>query len=269
MLLLPLLVAQSSALALQPVRRGAAAVRSARAAMMSRDDPPIVFSSGIQSDEDDDAAAAAAAEAHAKMLAHLKAPIRQFEGGWGDTSLRDGGKSKDRFGKGPTPHLGEPEGRSGSQTGTLPPDKQAQLVLPEESWKVTKMEVSQTDEDFVMECALDENQEAEMFIDIEPMFLTQTEYFYGFTSDSDPKLSIDPDMSSDIQGVMEPKGHKVKGGAMTKEEMLKRVSIKLKFKPESAVGEFIAFLCFIFPDDKAFSKFYKITGKSTSGVSDS
>ena len=40
--------------------------------------------------------------------------------------------------------------------------------------------------------------------------------------------------------------------------------IKLKFKPEYAEGEFVAYLCFILPNEKTFSKFYKITGKSFS-----
>eukprot|EP00308_Calcidiscus_leptoporus_P013050 CAMPEP_0119377522 /NCGR_PEP_ID=MMETSP1334-20130426/45308_1 /TAXON_ID=127549 /ORGANISM="Calcidiscus leptoporus, Strain RCC1130" /LENGTH=229 /DNA_ID=CAMNT_0007396471 /DNA_START=123 /DNA_END=808 /DNA_ORIENTATION=+ len=82
-MLVAFLVAQPSALALQPVHaRSAAAVRSA-AAMMSTPEE----------------------DARAALLAHLKAPIRQYEGGWGDTAMRDGGKNKERFGKGPTPDV--------------------------------------------------------------------------------------------------------------------------------------------------------------------
>jgi len=249
------LVAQSSALALQPVHaRSAAAVRSA-AAMMSE---------ATRDSEKADAAA----EAYAKMLAHLRAPIRQYEGGWGDTAMRDGGKNKDRFGKGPTPHLiGTEDDGVGINAGpeevvtkgaTLSPEKQAQLVLPEESFKIAKLAVSQTDEDFVMECALDKGEtEAEMFIDIEPMFLTNTEYFFGFTADSDPKISIDHGASSDIEGE-----------SLIKESLLagitgEHVSIKLKFKPEFTAGECDAYLCLILPNEEHSCKFYKITGKCT------
>ena len=50
------------------------AVRSAAAAM-----------------SDDDAAAA-----HAALLAHLRAPIRQYDGGWGDTVTRTGHKNAEK-----------------------------------------------------------------------------------------------------------------------------------------------------------------------------
>jgi len=214
------------------------------------------------------------ADAHAKLLAHLRAPIRQYEGGWGDTSLRGGGKDASRFGTGPDANLGidfeedgeelisdthhaairdvgRRKGKYSSQSMVLPAEKQELLVLPEESFSITKMEMSQTDEDFEMACA--PGGEAEMVIEIEPMFLTKTEYFYGFTADSDPKISIDREVSSHIEGEMAAKGHK----EQDEEETTK---IKLKFNPDSA-GESVAYLCFMFPTEKMFSKFYKITGK--------
>jgi len=219
----------------------------------------------------------AAAEARAALLAHLRAPIRQYEGGWADTALRGGGKDANRFGTGPDANVGKEfvedgeelienshhgsirdvgrrKGKYSSKTFSLPAEKQEQLVLPEESFKVTKMEMSQTDEDFVLECAAGE--EAEVVIDIEPMFLTKTEYFYGLTSDSDPKISINREMSSDIEGEMPGKGHK------GNDDEEKDIKITVKFAPESAAGEFVGYLCFMFPTEKAFSKFYKITGKS-------
>ena len=61
---------------------------------------------------------------------------------------------------------------------------------------------------------------------------------------------------------MAAKGHKGKG------EDAEDLKITLKFNPESATGEFVAHLCFMFPTEKAFSKFYKITGKTTSGQDD-
>ena len=127
-------------------------------------------------------------------------------------------------------------------------------MLPEESWKVEKMAMSQTDEDFVMECGTGET--AELVIDIEPMFLMKTEYFYGFTAGSDAKISINREASSDLEGDMPAKGHKEKGGD---EEDVK---ITVKFSPGGATGEFEAYLGLIFPTEKMFSRFYKITGKS-------
>ena len=137
----------------------------------------------------------------------------------------------------------------------LPKEKVDQLVLPEASWKVAKMAVSQTDEDLVMVCP--PGEEAQLVIDVKPMFITKTEYFYGFTSDSDAKISIDRKLSSHIEGEMPAKGHQ---GQVDDEEDLK---IHLKFTPESATGEFVAHLCVMLPSEKAFSKFYKITGKSS------
>merc|ERR1711871_873350 len=97
------------------------------------------------------------------------------------------------------------------------------------------------------------------------MFLTPTEYYYGFTADSDPKMSIDFAMSSEIEGIMPAKTHQAKRSQeMTKEDMKQRIAIKVEFKPQFQVGEFDAYLCFMFPNEKSFSKFYKITGKSTS-----
>ena len=255
-LTLALLVAQSSALALQTVHaRSAVAVRSA-AAMMS--------------DATRDSDADAEAERMAKLLAHLKAPIRQYEGGWGDTAMRDGGKNKDRFGKGPTPHLigtDNDNAIAGDNTAMaqapvaapmLSPEKQAKLVLPEEAFKVSKLAMSQTDEDFVIECSLAKGEmEGEFTVEVEPMFLKKEEYFFGFTTDSDPKISIDYGLSSDAKGEALVKGSHL---AKIKDEP---VTIKLKFKPEFTVGECDAYLCLILPNEDMSSKFYKITGKCT------
>jgi len=264
-LTLAILVAPS-ALALQPVfARGTAAVRSAATVRSAA-------SMQVDWDAKEEAEKQAAADAQAKLLAHLRAPIRQYEGGWGDRALRGGGVDNGRIGQGPTPHVpkDEDEKTRDASGPTLSPEKQAQCVLPEESFKVEKMAMSQTDEDLVMECDLGESMEAEMFIDIEPMFLTKTEYFYGFTTDSDPKISIDHSMSSDIEGEMNAKDFESSSkistatlGSLESGASKRRIMIKLKFKPEMAVGEFDAYLCFIFPDEKPFSKFYKITGKST------
>jgi len=269
-LTLAVLVAQTSALALQNVRaRSAAAVRSA-AAIMS--DPEATRDSAPNLDGMSDIMATG--ETREQLIARLRSPIRQADGGWADTATRYGGKKKNTNINGEVIESGTHYGTGGGQrldndfglgeSGTeLPAEKKATLVLPEESFKVEKMEMSQTDEDFVMECA--EHETAELFIDIEPMFLTPTDYYYGFTADSDAKISIDFSLSSEIEGVMPAKTHKGKASQeLTKEDMKQRIAIKLEFKPNFTVGEFDAYLCFMFPNEKSFSKFYKITAKSTS-----
>lgn len=271
-LTLALLVAQSSALALEPVHARSTAAICSAAAVRSAVSMQVDWEERKAAEEKEKA------EAYAKLLAHLRAPIRQYEGGWADTALRSGGKDAKRFGTGPDANVGKDftedgdemiensmhgsirdvgrrKGKYSSKFTTLPQERQKQLVLPEEEFKVSKMAVSQTDEDFVIECATGE--EAETVIKIEPMFLTKTEYFYGFTADSDPQISIDRETSSDIEGEMAAKDHKGKG------EDTDDVKINVKFKPESAAGEFEAHLCLIFPEEKMFSKFYKITGKCT------
>jgi hypothetical protein len=77
-------------------------------------------------------------------------------------------------------------------------------------------------------------------------------------------------MSSDIEGEMNAKDHNAapRGartmGSLERGESTRRIMINLKFNPEFEAGEAVAHLCFIFPNEKAFSKFYKITGKATS-----
>jgi hypothetical protein len=275
-LTLACLVAQSSALALQPghgrrvaTARSAAVVRNA-AALMSDD---------ATRDPHDPAN-----WADPEVLARLRRPIRQFDGGWADTAGRYGGKKNTNvngeiieatthYGTGGGKRLEQGLGSLGAshhEGPTLPAERQEQLVLPAESFKVTKMEMSQTDEDFEMECDLGKGEtEAEMFIDIEPMFLTKEEYFYGFTAESSDKIRIDHSMSSDIEGEMNAKDHNAARGAATLGSLergadSRRIMIKLKFEPGYEAGEFESYLCFIFPNEKAFSKFYKITAKCTS-----
>ena len=120
-----------------------------------------------------------------------------------------------------------------------------------------------------MECDLETmgfGAEAEMHIDVQPMFLTKTPYFYGLTADSDPKITIDHAFSSNIEGDMNAKDHSSRMaaslGSMERGAGTGPTSIKIKFQPAGASGEFTAYLCFILPEEKSFSKFYKITGKS-------
>jgi len=220
----------------------------------------------------------ATGETREQLIARLRTPIRQADGGWADTHGRYGGKVKKgeradgkgmRYGHEEANYVRADGTRSeSSDAPTLPAEKQAQLVLPDESFKIEKMEMSQTDEDFVMEVALEKEAEAEMFIDIEPMFLTKEAYFYGFVEGSAAQISIDYGMSSEIEGEMNAKDHNAKVGSATLGSLdaganKRRIMIKLKFNPAYQEGEFVAHLGFIFPNEKAFSKFYKITGKST------
>ena len=253
------IVAQaSSALAHQPVH--------ARSALAARRAAAVMNNPWDAGDATRDLSADEEAERMAKLLEHLRKPIRQYEGGWGDTALRDGGKDKDRFGKGPTPQLiGQGlEGTDGTekatpqkQAPTLSPEKQAMLVLPEESFKVAKLAMSQTDEDFEIECSLASAQEGSVTIDVEPMFLSPEEYFFGLTPDSDPKISIDWSMSSDAEGEA-----LVKGSALAK-IAAQPITVTLNYNPEYTVGEAEAYLCVILPNKEHESKFYKISAKCT------
>ena len=72
------------------------------------------------------------------------------------------------------------------------------------------------------------------------------DYFYGLTEDSDSKFTIEHERSDPIEGRMQRRG-----GEPT--------SITLKFDSNGAAGTFEAFLCFILPEEKDFSTFYKIT----------
>ena len=72
------------------------------------------------------------------------------------------------------------------------------------------------------------------------------DYFYGLTEESDPKFTIEHDRSDPIEGRMQRRG-----GEPT--------SITLKCDPNGAAGTYEAFLCFILPEEKDFSTFYKIT----------
>ena len=127
---------------------------------------------------------------------------------------------------------------------TLSPEQQAQCVLPEESWKVSKMGMSSTDEDFEIECAAMDY--ATLGVLVEPEMNTYQDYFFGLAADSDPQFKIDMANSSPFEGRTARKG-----GEPTE--------IMLKCDPNGASGEFVAYLCFILPEEPTFSKFYKVT----------
>lgn len=151
--------------------------------------------------------------------------------------IEEGGQSFDDFCK-----------NYGKEDASLPADKKAMLVLPEAEWNVAKMAVSATDEDFELTCSA--MGDTELTINVEPMMNTYEEYFYGFTADSDPMFRLSADESDPIEGKMQRRG-----GEATK--------IKVKCDPNGAAGEFVAHLGFILPEEKTFSKWYKLTLKTT------
>ena len=77
------------------------------------------------------------------------------------------------------------------------------------------------------------------------MMNTYEEYFYGLTPDSHPSFQIVSGESDPIEGKMQRRGGEP-------------VAIKLKCDPNGQTGEFVAYLCFILPEEKGFSKFFQI-----------
>ena len=73
--------------------------------------------------------------------------------------------------------------------------------------------------------------------------MTFEEFYVGFTPDSHPAFSVTP-----TEGRMERRN-----GPPTE--------LTVTCNPEGKTGELEAHLCFILPEEKAFSTFYKITAK--------
>ena len=113
------------------------------------------------------------------------------------------------------------------------------FVLPEASWKVSKMEVSQTDADYEMWCASTDDKE--LWIEVPPVCMTYENFVCGFTKDSHPSFSCEP-----TSGKMERRN-----GDPTE--------ICITCNPQGSSGELVGYLCFILPDEKDFSTYYKIT----------
>jgi hypothetical protein len=67
----------------------------------------------------------------------------------------------------------------------------SQFVLPEPSFKVSKMDVSDTDEDFEM--FTDSLTPKELKVSVKPVTMTFEEFYCGFTKDSHPAFSCKPD----------------------------------------------------------------------------
>lgn len=115
-------------------------------------------------------------------------------------------------------------------------------IVADESQFVMKNK-AMTDLDFEM--FLDASTESKsIVVDVRPMMMTYEDFYVGFTADSHPAFSCTP-----TSGAMEKRN-----GAPTQ--------ITVTCTPGGAKGELEAWLCFILPDEKAFSTYYKITAKS-------
>lgn len=82
-------------------------------------------------------------------------------------------------------------------------------------------------------------------VDVRPVMMTYEDYYCGFTADSHPSFSVSPD-----SGAMEKRN-----GAPTQ--------LTVTCTPGAGdKGTLEAWLCFILPDEKAFSSYYKITAEA-------
>ena len=133
----------------------------------------------------------------------------------------------------------------GEAAPTLSPENQALCVLKDPEWNVEKMDVSSTDEDFVLETSSMGYATCEIVI--EPPFNTYEDYVVGFTAESSDRVSIVHDESSPIEGRTDRRGGEP-------------LVYKVKFEPSAGTGDFVAHLCCIFPEEKMYSKFYEIKG---------
>jgi hypothetical protein len=113
------------------------------------------------------------------------------------------------------------------------------FVLPEPSWKVSRMAVSATDDEFEMFTGATETRALE--IAVKPVCMTFEDFYCGFTADSHPSFSVTP-----TTGKMERRN-----GPPT--------TVKVTCNPQGAAGDLVGHLCFILPEEKDFSTYYKIT----------
>jgi len=129
--------------------------------------------------------------------------------------------------------LEEVRANAGKAGPELDEKKKAMLVVKDD-----------TDLDYDLEC--NSMSDTELVIDVLPVMNTYEEYFCGLTADTHSSFSI---INTEIEGTMDRRG-----GEPT--------TVTIKCDPNGVSGEFVAYLCFILPEEKPFSKFYKITCKS-------
>ena len=116
-------------------------------------------------------------------------------------------------------------------------------VLPEPEFRIDKMEVSSTHEDFEMSCSSTEG--GELKIEVKPVCMTFEDFHCGFTADSHPAFRV----TGNAKGAMERRN-----GPPT--------PVTISVNPQGKTGELVGYLCFILPEEKDFSTYYKITCQS-------
>ena len=98
-----------------------------------------------------------------------------------------------------------------------------------------------TDLDYELTCS--SMSDTEVTIDVLPMMNTYEDFFCGLTADSHPSFKL---VGGAFEGQMDRRG-----GAP--------VTFTVKCDPQGQSGEFVAHVAFILPEEKPFSKFFKIT----------
>ena len=112
----------------------------------------------------------------------------------------------------------------------------------------------------------------ELNIDVRPVAMTFEEFYCGFTEDSHPSFTVTP-----TEGKMVRTTNATHRACLRPSALLSHRSPSLRAqerrngppttvtvtcKPNSKRGDLVAHLCFILPEEKAFSTYYKITCKS-------
>jgi len=113
------------------------------------------------------------------------------------------------------------------------------FVLPEPSWNVNAMAVTNIDGEFDFFTAATESKS--IVVPVKPVTMTFEDFYCGFTADSDPSFNVSPG-----KGTMERRN-----GPPTE--------LKVTCNPQGKSGDLVGYLCVILPEEKDFSTFWKIT----------
>jgi hypothetical protein len=117
---------------------------------------------------------------------------------------------------------------------------QRDFVLPEPRFNPKTMTETNIDEEFEMFTTGGEPKT--IVINVDPVAMAFEDYYCGFTADSHPAFFV----SNNGFGKMERRN-----GAPT--------AVEVTADPQGAQGELVGYLCFIQPEEKDFSTYYKIT----------
>jgi len=161
-----------------------------------------------------------------RVPSHGLSPVMQFdeEGGM-IKGIEEGGMTLD-----------EVRASYGQEAPGLDDAKKAMLE------EMTEKAISKdmTDLDFEISCS--SMLDTECVFDVRPTMNTFEEYFVGLTAGSHPSFK----MTSGCEGTMDRRGGEP-------------VTVTVKCDPGGQAGELVAYVGFIFPEEKPFSTFYKIT----------